>query len=821
MQTLLVNLLLFCVLQNAFGQVSGKLTTVGGQPVPFANVLLLKGTDTSFVKASLTDEKGTYQFEDTRPGTYILRFSSAGYQTWDSPVFELMDSLQSKNFGTQVMKEDTKQLGEVVIRSEKALIQQKPEGIIVNVESSLMTKGSSALQVLERSPGVVINHRDNSIELNGKSGVTVMLNGKPMRLSVEQVVNLLSGMSGDDIATIELLTTPPSSYDAEGSAGLINIILKKNKRQGTNGSFSLTAGYGYGEKGTGSVNLSHNKRNMNLYGSYTFSHNRTYSNMFVSSAQNMPFMGGDVFVLGWFTTKAVRNNHDATVGLDIKLNSKTTIGSSLTYNNSGNSTANFTDAGYNVLPDSLLQFNGDNRATNRWNNMISSFYVERLLKPGEKINVDVDYLYFNNKARSEVQSTFINKHGTQAGTDELLFSPRQKGLANTTIRVGVAKMDYTKQVSKKVKLETGIKGAYTQSSSISGIQSLLNGVWTSGDQISNNIVMKEGIGAIYASVNSQINQSMNLVLGARYEYSYTNMDNSKSGNNIAKRKLGTLFPSLFFSKKLNDQSELQLSYTKRITRPSYNDLASYVGYSDPTAVYTGNPFLKPTITNNIKLGYNYKSYSFSLLFSRDDNAIIRYQLTESPARDMLFISPQNLKRLNTITFQTSLPWKINNWWTMNYGFVGGLRRYKAEYTKKPFEKSFFGYSLNFSQVFKLPNSFSAEFSGLYHSLSYDGSRKIEGFGVLNAGIKKELKKNGGSFQLSVADILSKERYIINYGTLTEEAFSIRSHVAFYPESAKVPIIKLTYSRSFGNNKSKAQTQRGIGSTDERDRIRKD
>lgn len=819
MKIVFLYFLVFCFLQHVVGQVSGKLVNTSGQPVPFANILLLNSRDTLLVKATLTNETGVYRFENISNGSYMLRLSSAGYQNWDSPVFELNDLQKSKDFGTQIMKENTKVLGEVVVRSEKPLIQQKPEGIIVNVESSLITKGSSALEVLERSPGVVINHRDNSIELNGKNGVMIMLNGKPMRLSVEQVVNLLNGMSGDDIATIELLTTPPSNYDAEGSAGLINIVLKKNKKQGMNGSVSLTGGYGYGEKGIGSIHLSHNKKNMNLYGSYTFSNNSTYSNMFVESAQNMPFMGGDVFALGEFTTKTVRNNHDATIGLDKKLNSKTTVGGNVTYNSSKTSSTNFTDVGYNVLPDSLLQFTGNNRGTNSWNNLVNSIYIEKLLKQGEKINVDLDYLYFHNNTRSDVQSTFINKHGVQAGTDEILFSPRQKGFANTTIQVGVLKMDYTKQLDKKVKLETGIKGTYTKSSSISGIQSLLNGVWTSRDQTSNNIVMKEGIGAVYASVNSQINQSTSLILGARYEYSYTNMDNSKLGNNIAKRKVGALFPSLFFSKKLNDQSELQVSYTKRISRPSYNDLASYVGYSDPTAVYTGNPFLKPTITNNIKLGYNYKSYFFSLLFSRDDNAIIRYQLTESPAHDMLFISPQNLKRLHTITFQTNLPWKVNNWWTMNYGFVGGLRSYKADYTKKPFKKSYVGYSLNFSQAFKLPGSFSAELSGLYHSLSYDGSRKVEGFGVLNAGIKKELKKNGGSFQLSVSDIFSSERYIINYGTLTEEAFSIRNQVAFYPESATFPIIKLTYSRSFGNNKAKAQV--GAGTNEEQERVRKD
>lgn len=145
---------------------------------------------------------------------------------------------------------------------------------------------------------------------------------------------------------------------------------------------------------------------------------------------------------------------------------------------------------------------------------------------------------------------------------------------------------------------------------------------------------------------------------------------------------------------------------------------------------------------------------------------------------------------------------------MNYGFVGGLKSYKAEYTKKTFKKSYVGYSLHFAQLFTQPAGFSAELSGLYHSLSYDGSRRVKGFGVLNAGVKKELKKNAGNFKLSVADILSSERYIINYGTITEEAFSIKSHVAFYPESARFPIIKLTYSRSFGNNKIKAQVSAG-------------
>lgn len=822
MKTLVINLLLFCLSQNTFAQVSGKLISGGGQPIPFVNVFLLRSADTFFVKATLADEKGIYRIEDPRRGSYILRFSSAGYQSWDSPVFELTDSQPNKNFGTQVMKEDPKQLGEVVIRSEKPLYQQQPGGIIINVESSILTKGSSALEVLERSPGVVIDHRNNSIVLNGKSGVMVMLNGKLMRMSAEQVVSVLNGMSADDIEKIELLTTPPSRYDAEGSAGLINIVVKKNKRQGTNGSVLLTGGYGWREKGTGSINLSRNTKQINIYGSYTFSRDKTYSDLFVSSAQNMPVLGGKIEALYQDTTNLLRNNHDATWGLDLKLNPKTTVGGSIAWNSSRASSTTFTHAEYNVLPDSLLLFNGQINGNNRWKNLVSSMYIQKDIREGEKINIDLDYLYYKNRNPTDVQSSFFDKNGNTAGTNnDSLFAPRQKGFANTTIRVGVVRMDYTKQVSKKIKLETGIKGTYTESSSLSGIESLVNGVWVGRTETANDIVMKEDIGAVYASVNAQINPSTSLVIGARYEYAHTRMDNTKTKDNIVDRKLGILFPSIFFSKKLNDDADLQLSYTKRIGRPSYNDLASFVTYSDPTAVYTGNPLLKPTITNNIKLGYNYRGYTFSLLFSKDDYPIARYQLTQKPAGTLLYISPQNPAYQNNLTFQANLPWKVNNWWNMNYGFVGGFRQFKLDHTIQPVKKTYFSYTLNFNQTFKLPKNFSVEFSGWYSSLFYNGSVKLEGLGMLNAGIKKELKNNGGTFQLSVSDLIRTMRFKGSYGTLTEEVFSIKNHVIFYPESGRYSIIKLTYSRSFGNNKAKAQTQRGIGSTDERDRIRKD
>ena len=297
MKRLLFNFLLICLLQAAYGQVSGRLTNNTGQPVPYASVLLLRSNDSSLIKAASTDENGAYQLQYRGEGKYILQISCIGYDTWHSPEFEVTASGPAKDFGTQVMKANLQALADVTVRTTKPHIQQNAYGTIVNVESSILTKGSSVLQIMERSPGIVIDRRNSDIAMNGKSGVMIMLNGKLMRMSTAQLLTMLDGMSADDITTIELLTTPPAGYDAEGSAGLINIVLKKNRKQGTNGSFSLSGGYGRGEKGTGSINIAHNRRNISLYGSYSYLHNRTGNDLFITSTQNMPDFGGKLAVL--------------------------------------------------------------------------------------------------------------------------------------------------------------------------------------------------------------------------------------------------------------------------------------------------------------------------------------------------------------------------------------------------------------------------------------------------------------------------------------------------------------------------------------------
>jgi len=719
---------------------------------------------------------------------------------------------------TDSSRVDTASLSAAVVRADKRPIRQTSYGTVINVQSSVLTKGSSILEVLQRSPGVLIDYRNNSISLNGKSGVMVMIDGRLLRMSLEQVVSLLSSMSADDIESIELLTTPPSRYDAEGSGGLINIVLKKNKKQGTNGNFSATAGYGWREKGTISLNLSHNTRNSSFYGSYSFSHNRSYSDLYITSSQDMPFLGGQIEVGLHDTTHVTRNGHDAMGGFDLHLNSRTIFGGSINYSSSNTVYYSFNHQWYNVLPDSLLLSDAFIRQTDRWKNLIGSLYIEKEIRTGEKIRLGVDYLYYNNNNPSNIKSSFLNTNGTPAGGNDSIYAPLQQTYANTGIHAGVLRLDYQKTLSSRMKMEAGIKGADTHDSSASAIQGLVNGDWVTRAETSATIVMKEGIGAAYASMTAQMSPAFQLVAGARYEYSRTTMNDPVTGKQVINRKLGAIFPSLFLSWKVNENTDWQLSYTKRISRPSYNDLASFVGYSDPSAIYVGNPFLQPTITHNLKLGYNHRGSSFSLLFTRDNNPIARYQLKESPSGDLLEVLPENLRYQNSVMAQISLPWRITSWWTMNYALTGSLIQNRLDYTLHPLEYSYLSCSLNLSETFQLPGAFTTELSGWYNSVSYNGTIRSDGCGALNAGIKKELKHNTGTLQLSVTDVLRTEQYNVHYGTLTQEAFSIKNHVQFNTETTQRPILKLTYSRSFGGGgvKNRAEAAR-----DEGNRIRKD
>lgn len=786
MKRLFCSYLLMIFFLQVKGQVNGRVQDAQGAPVPFANVILLR--DSSIVRGAVTDEQGHYQLI-VPDGPYHMRINAIGYEVLHIPVVH-------QDMGVQVLQQNRQQLGEVVVRGNKPLIQQREEGMVLHVESSIMSKGSMALEVLERAPGIVIDHRDGNISLNGKSGVTVMLNGKLLRLPLAQVIAMLSSMRADDIEKIELLTTPGAGYDAEGNAGIINIVLKKNAKPGASGSVSVTGGHGWGEKAGTSVQAGYNTGRTNFYGAYSFNHDRQNANWRAVGAAEEPLLGGQTHSDVTGVMQPVNNSHNIRLGVE-----GAHVGGSIVYGNSHTHIHNINSGLFTLLPDTKLYNHVDVNEYMRWKNLVADLYAE-----GKHLGVNVDYLRYTNDRPSTAVNSFVDEKGQPIGENDTLFAPLQKGYARTQIDAGVLKVDYKGQLGSRIRVEAGVKGNYTRTRSMSGISSLVDGELVTGGNAAHDGLMKEWIGAGYASLRWQIDSGMVLTAGSRYEYADTRLDRIH-------RQMGKLFPVVSFTKQFPGGHELLLSYTKRISRPSYTDLASYKSYTGPNAFETGNPRLLPSLTNIVKLGYNYKGYSFALLASRDDHPIVRWQMTETADSSVLIVSSQNMQWQNFLTFQVSVPVKVTDWWSMQYNLTGGWRHFRVEYTRRPGERRYFTTAVNFSEVFTLAKAWSAELSGYYNGPSYDGSKKVDGFGVLNVGVKKELGK--GTVQFTVSDVLGTLHIPFYYGRVAEEAHGLRTRVVYSGESTYVPVMKLTYFRAFGG-KSNGHRQ---GAREEEERMR--
>ncbi|HZY82901.1 MAG TPA: outer membrane beta-barrel protein [Cyclobacteriaceae bacterium] len=786
---------LFMASTAGFAQVTGKVQSASN-PVPFANVVILRN-DSSLLSGSVTTEGGTFFIDVKEIGTFILRVSAVGYKTYNRTGISLTSGIYDT--GTIHISEDATELNEVVVKAEKPLLEQHADKTIVNVEASIMTKGSSVLQLLERSPGVFVDQRNGSIAMNGKSGVMVMMNGKLMRLPMAQLVAMLNSLSANDIESIELLPMPPASMDADGNAGVINIVTKLNKEDGTRGSFAAYGGHGYGPKGGASLNLQHIQGPLRLYSSYSFMHDRNLSGWEADGSQVMPAFGGyveaDVVDTEIFNT----NSHNATGGVDYRLKGWS-LGGNASYTSSSSAREISNEANYNLIDaDSFLLMRSSIAGTNRWRNLTGGVYASKELKDGSKISFDYDYLNYLNNNPTEINSVFLNDSGAEVTPSGTIFFNRLAGRGRTPIHVNVVKSDYQKKLSEKLRMEAGVKATFTGSNNSSAIERFVNDRWTIDERSATDVRMKEKILASYASFAIDLSETTKLTAGARYEYSRTQTESPKPENEID-WKVSRLFPNVLISKSFGQNTRLQLNWSTRITRPSYNELASFVQYTDPMSAMTGNPLLKPTITNNISLGASISGYSFTLLASQDENPIIRWQLTENSTHDLMYCGPQNMPYQNSLMFTTSLPFRVTKWWNMTLGTTSGIRQFEVTHTRMPAEKTYFFYVLNGTQTFSLPKNFSFELSGWYNSSQYDGSKHVTGFGALNAGVKKDFGKRG-SLQLALSDVLMSLKLVNKFGELTEEAFNVQSHAPWRSESSRFRVFRITYSITFGGEGS--------------------
>lgn len=795
-------MLLFSLCFYASAQkIQGSVLDTDGAPVAGATVLLQKAGDSSLVKGSVTDKSGAFLFQGIGAGTYLVSASSSTFRLVHSPSFTY-NAGEDKALNALQFTQKEVQLANVTVTAQKPLYEQRMDRMIINVSSSVTGVGSTALDVLERSPGIIVDRQNNSLSMNGKEGIVIMINGRISRMPMSAVVQMLAGMNSSNIEKIELITTPPAQYEAEGNAGYVNIVLKVNTQYGTNGSYAATLGYGNGPVTSTSINFNHRSGRINLFGDYSV--NRT------AQGQDFRFyrkvMQGSTPLESYITSDRdpVVLFNNARVGLDFQLNKKTMIGGLVTgfYRHWTMDAINRSRILLDERLDTLVHINNDE--VNDLANYSANLNLLHNFKADEKLSIDVDYIYY----RSDNPTDYLNAY--YDGTGISLFTQQTRSGKETPIKFWVSNADYSRKIGKKVSMDAGIKGSLSRFVNDVSVENLLQGVWVADKEFTTRYNLEESILAAYTSFGVSFNEKNSAKVGLRYEYTNSQL-NTAIQKGIVDRQYGRFFPTVFFSHKLNDKNSVNLSYSRRITRPTFNDMAPFVIFVDPNTFFSGNPSLQPAISDGIKADYLYKRFILSVGYTYEADPITNFSPKVDPVTNKQTLAAENQKSRKIINAMISLPFTITKWWNMQTNLMGNVQELDALYKGDRVlikQKNFAARSV---QSFKLPKEFSVELSGFYRSAGLFGIYKSKSFGTMDFGAQKKFAKNRSTLRLAYDNMLNTLKFKASVN-LPEQNLVVDGRLQF-----TYPTVRLTYTHNFGNEKLKGSRQRAT-SAEERERV---
>jgi Outer membrane protein beta-barrel family/Carboxypeptidase regulatory-like domain len=781
--------------------ISGRMVNGKLLPIARGNILLLQSKDSSLVKGTITGEDGTFALERIPEGKYVLSVSCAGFQPLYSQAFFLSNG-QKKEFSDLTLAESILEMNVVTIVSRKPIYEQKSDRLIVNVQNSITSAGNTALDVLERSPGVVVNRQNNSISLKGKEGVVLMINGKKTYMPVAAAMELLEGMSSGNIEKIELITAPPANFDAEGNAGYINVIMKSNDRVGTNASISATLGYGKGWVTEANLNFNHRKGKFNLYGDFS------YSRVVKPLPIDMHTKVSNHEVIQEMNFKGARTDStrllNARLGLDFQLTRKTVIGFLVNgYERKYNQTEiNEVQFLKNSQLDTIVE--QKNSELNLWQDLAVNLNMQHDFNPNQKLTVNLDYLYYTADQPFYYHSEYLEKSG------DSLYSEDRLSTKSTPINIWIGALDYSQKFGKNLLIQGGLKGTTAHFFNDLGVKKLVQGNWVSDTSLSAKYTLNENYPAAYLSCDLNIGQHTKAKAGLRYEYTNTNLG-SEEMKNIVDKHYGEFFPVFSFSQTLDERSTINLSYNKRITRPTFNNLAPYIYYLNNNTIMTGNPGLQPAVSQALELNYSLNKYSLSITLSKEDHAVAPFQPHVDSVSNKVVLYPENLGSQKLASLMISLPLSTAGWWTMQYSLNGIWQEVESN-GNNPIRIHQWNYNIHATETFKLPKNFALELSGFYQSRRLDGIYTQSAYGSLDFGIRKKLTGAQGSLILSGTNLLNTADYHVSVD------YPDRNLVSNLRIGFTQPTIKLTYIRSFGSSALRSQRERNTGAEDEKGRV---
>jgi len=771
--------------QTGKAQVSGILQDINGKPMDYASVSLVTARDTATVQGTLSTETGVYNFLNIKAGTYMVKASTVGYQTALSQPFVVTDSTKSITIPTLQAKADIRNLNTVVITATKPLIEHQADKTVVNVAGSVLAAGNTAMDILERAPGVTVD-KDDNISLKGKQGVTVMINDKLTYLSASQLATLLRSTDGSTIQSIELITNPSAKYDAAGNSGIINIKLKKNKLNGTNGSASVTGAVGTYLKSSETFNINHKQGDLNVFAN--FSRGDIPQGRTIDINRTVVDTGKSTYFKQKSFMPSINHYNNYSFGADYDTSPKNTIGFAVngyfnTYDQGNTNNTNIASTP-NGKPDSTQQtLSQVNQSYKNYTIDLNDTYKIDTL--GQELSFDADYSQFNNNSNAYYNTTFSNQ--AEAPVDLRQVTPSE-------IDIRVGKVDYVKPLTKSLKLEIGGKYSDVKTNNNLEATTLQGGEYVNDATLTNQFIYDEKISAGYVNLTKTY-KNTSIEVGLRGEYT-TSRGDLVTEDSVDQRKYFNLFPSAFFHHTFNDKNEIGLSYSRRVDRPDYSDLNPFVYYLDQYTYSEGNPFLRPQYTNNFEFNYTYnKTYNLSLSYSHTYDAIQQIILTDD-ATEASYQTSVNLSSQDSYNASLSIPVTVTKSWSINFDATAFYLKFKSDtLSGGMLNRGKLAYVAKINQTFTFAG-FKAELFGNYQSPLTYGLYDIQARYNVDAGVSRSFDDKKFNVKFSVDDIFNTERnnLSINY----------QSDNLQIMQKQESRIARLTLTYNFGNSSIKAR-----------------
>jgi iron complex outermembrane receptor protein len=805
----LISLLTGCIICVAALAQSGNnaklvVTIVNHQQKGLENatVELLKAKDSSLVKATIADAAGTAVFEKIDSGFYLLAISMTGYENKLSAAFGLTVGGTKTLDPIVLALANTTNTKEVVVTGRKPFIQKLTDRIVVNVDNSIMSAGSSAFDVLEKSPGVLIDPNDN-LSLRGRQGVIIMIDGKITPMSGTDLVNYLKGLPSNSIERIDIITNPSAKYDAAGNSGIIDIRMKKDQRLGMNGT--LTAGYGQGvfPKANGGATFNYRNKKVNIYGNYNHAYRKGLNHLFLKREffKNGLYDGAydqDNYI------KIPYHTNTARLGADFFVSKKTIIGVVASANFSSVNRSNTNSSlvlDRNKLPES--SFSTNTKEKSNYNNLLGNINIKHTFdSTGKEFTADVDYGVYNNGTLSNFVTGFYAIDGSS-------IKPLYKlnGDQQGKITIATAKADYTHPMAAAIKIETGIKGSRVETDNDVVFIDNSNAQPVYDSSKSNHFNYKETNLAAYINFNKEF-KKLSLMAGLRAEQTFVKGVQHVTDVSFDSSYL-QLFPSLFLNYKLKEGHAVGISVSRRIDRPNYSELNPFRFFLDPSTYSSGNPYLKPQLTWSYELTYALQQINFTLGYSRTkDNTTVVIRPSETEDKVTIQV-PVNLTSYDYYGLTVSAPVKIAKWWNTVNNLNIFYGHYNGNLASTNLDNGTPSINATNNNTFMLGNEWTAELNaGLYSGGRY-GFMVTKPQWFINAGVQKTLLNKKGTIRLSVTDIF--------WTNVPKAEVLFTNYIENWHAQRDTRVTTLTFTYRFGKTTVAASRRRTTASEEERNR----